>query len=166
MAKKLSDAESSLRTKKFAVRVLAYAAGIIDGEGTIGAWISPSHGSISMHVSVGMTDKMIPEWFLQQFGGSLRCNTTGKPQHKPCWVWNAFTSDQLPLCRLLIPFLKLKQRQARLLMVIRTGMLRKRPLSKQQRAIDEMKHLNAKGNPLSPEAIREPKTSDDMVPIP
>jgi len=162
MAKKLSDATSPLRVKKFAVRTLAYAAGIIDGEGSIGAY--RIRNTVHVKVTVGMTNELIPQWFLEQFGGSLRLDKSGPSHQKPCWTWNASAGDMLPLMKLLIPFLKLKQRQARLLMVIRTGMIRKRPVEKHDRAVMEMARLNQKGTiPSSSEAIRDPEKSEDMV---
>ena len=59
--------------------ILAYAAGIIDGEGCIGVYqhkLNPKRGEIHprhiLNVKVAMTDKKVILWLYKHFGGSWR----------------------------------------------------------------------------------------------
>jgi hypothetical protein len=109
---------------------LAYAAGIMDGEGTIGVTeISPdgtwreSGGrrrrrvspSFRAYVAVVMSDLTIPLWLKSQFGGYLYSYEPRQPQHKPPHRWCKQGSDAAEFCRVISPYLRLKQRQAELL---------------------------------------------------
>ncbi len=67
---------------------VAWAAGIFDGEGTVGTE-GPKRKSFSVKVSQARAD--IPVRMRVLFGGSVKCyehiSLSGKPW--PCWTWRA-----------------------------------------------------------------------------
>jgi len=100
---------------KLKLTELAYAAGIIDGEGSItisrikrpetrGGYI------YLMEVKVGMTDTIVPHWLLDKFGGNLRLYI--KSQGKPQFVWTVSSKKAKSVLETLLPYLKLKNEQA------------------------------------------------------
>jgi hypothetical protein len=105
---------------------LAYAAGIIDGEGTIGiSELSPgglrSSGRPSRkspqfrpYVSVIMVDPGIPAWLSETFGGPVHGYEPRQPHHKPIHKWTLNNQRAVTFCRLIQPHLRLKGAQAQL----------------------------------------------------
>jgi hypothetical protein len=112
--------------RKFPVRVLAYTAGMLDGEGSITTGIS-KHGRVSTFVGISNTDMGVLEWFQEQFGGGvIQWNgvTPGKGKKKVHY-WRIPSASQTEFLKLMIPFLKIKVKQMRLMMVLRSLIERK-----------------------------------------
>jgi hypothetical protein len=97
---------------------LAYAAGIIDGEGTI---LITHHKALPgrcqegyrVVVEFGMCDATAPMWFLVTFGG--RCKGYDRILHRHCrmvYRWNQTDSKAAEFLRLILPYLKTKKAQA------------------------------------------------------
>lgn len=94
---------------------LAYAAGIIDGEGYIGITTqaaapgrSPQFQAV---VNVGMADPEIPLWLAENFGGAVYSyppRGTGRGVHH----WRLTGPATTEFCRMIRPYLRLKHRQA------------------------------------------------------
>lgn len=109
---------------------VAYAAGIIDGEGCIGVtevgadleWrgsvahrrrrVSPQFRA---YVAVVMSVPTVPLWLRERFGGWLYTYQPRKANHKPPHRWCMSGADAVDFCRLIIPYLRLKREQAELL---------------------------------------------------
>jgi hypothetical protein len=91
---------------------LAYAAGIIDGEGSIYSHVNSTKGSVAIRISVSMTDYCVPEWLHDKYGGSLNYRTPSNPRHKPYCQWAISSRQAAALLELLIPYLKAKKEQA------------------------------------------------------
>lgn len=99
---------------------LAYAAGLIDGEGSIGLFEehkertarthhSPSHRPF---LSVGMTDEVPVRWLHETFGvGSVQYSLP-KPPRREKWTWRVNGAGVRVVCDLLMPYLKVKGLQA------------------------------------------------------
>lgn len=73
----------------------AYAAGILDGEGSVsltrnrkGRWPSPQ-------VSVASTDREVLEWLRHRFGGSISTKKPRQPSHSISYDWKV--TDRLAL---------------------------------------------------------------------
>jgi|SRR5882762_796459 len=102
-----------------------YAAGIIDGEGSIvlnrGQRIAPKTGTkyyqYVYRVSVVNTDIRLIEWLHKTFGGSLLpLKKTGK-RHKKTYLWHITkTQTIVEFLNIVAPFLKMKQEQAHLML--------------------------------------------------
>lgn len=98
---KLSDTEA------------AYAAGIVDGEGSIyfsrnrtTRWPSPV-------VSVASTDRELLEWLRSRVGGSIIQKRTYQPHHTPSYDWKLTDRRALEFLKLVRPFLVIRRKIVR-----------------------------------------------------
>lgn len=103
-----------------AVMDLAYGAGLIDGEGTIGiSELSPGGRSRirrspehRIYVAVTMTEEVAIRWLHLTFGGHFQRLKPRQPQHKPTFRWSMSSETAASFCELIAPYLKLKRQQA------------------------------------------------------
>jgi hypothetical protein len=94
----------------------AYIAGILDGEGNIGASIS--NGGLMTYISVGNTNPKLIQFLTSKLGGG---NSTRDATEtwKACHRWDLTERSTLELVlREVLPYLILKQEQAELLLEI------------------------------------------------
>lgn len=98
--------------------LIPYIAGIIDGEGTIRINKCQIAGyrqdSYHLSMSCGMTYEGVPKLLKEILGGSYRMER-GVFDWKPLWRWNLTGRIQVYAgLRMIIPFLLVKQEQAKL----------------------------------------------------
>ena len=105
---------------------LAYAAGIVDGEGYIGITeIKPRYEpsdrnqrrkspGIVAQVAVVMADAVIPVWLSETFGGTFHSYPPRKPGHRGSTHWRLQGPRAAEFCGLIAEYLRLKGPQARL----------------------------------------------------
>ncbi len=91
---------------------LAYTAGIIDGEGSIGLYIHRGKGDYVLRVEVGNTNEWLIQWLKFAFGGSTRLHSGQPENHKPLWCWQIQGVKALGFLELVYPYLRLKKPQA------------------------------------------------------
>jgi hypothetical protein len=91
----------------------AYAAGIIDGEGSIQLtrirktrWPSPA-------VSVASTDFELVEWLRSRVGGSIVQKKVYSPNHSPSYEWKLTDRRALQFLKIVRPFLVSERKLAR-----------------------------------------------------
>jgi hypothetical protein len=99
---------------------LAYAAGIIDGEGYIGITESRPTGrrrspQFRCLVVVQMCGPEVPVWLAENFGGTVHAYPPRQPGHKGSHRWVLQDRRAVVFCALLEPHLRVKGDQARLL---------------------------------------------------
>lgn len=99
----------------------AYAAGLIDGEGWIGALVrtgptSPAHRCLAS-VQVEMATRALPILTALQrhYGGSLKLNRSKSNDQSSTAAWRVFGESVACVLRRLRPFLRMKTEQADLL---------------------------------------------------
>lgn len=93
-------ASSSSRT---APTELAYIAGLLDGEGCIGAQNS------RWNVSITNTYRPVIDWLLR-LGGKDHVRQRYSAAHNPCWSWRVHAQqDVLALLEALVPFMIIKR---------------------------------------------------------
>lgn len=100
---------------------LAYAAGLIDGEGCIRiAKLSPrscvKEGQYGLTVNCSNTHYGVLEWIKELFGGHI----TGKPRsekHSLCWCWMISGKRAADFLLLIEPYMKIKKREAQIAMM-------------------------------------------------
>lgn len=100
--------------------VRAYAAGIIDGEGSITVQRAsvPAHGSKTMRViprlSVAMTHVETLQWLAAVWGGTviLRSYRELETHRRPVYVWEVRGHIMAAFLRDVHPFLRIKRKQA------------------------------------------------------
>ncbi len=92
---------------------LAYAAGILDGEGSIcltrnrvGRWPSPQ-------VAVASNDRELLEWLRAQFGGSISVKKPRRSTHQISYDWKLTDQNALRFLQLVRPFLRIERKIAR-----------------------------------------------------
>jgi hypothetical protein len=129
--------------KKFRVRDLAYMAGIVDGEGCITGTRKTQWPQA--RVQVTNRSKELIDWCHTLFGGYVRECPTRKPEHAVCYEWVAAAKDITQLLTLLLPHLKIKQKQARFVMILRAGIERKWPKERLEKIVVKIHTLNHKG---------------------
>ena len=105
---------------------LAYAAGIIDGEGhiTIQKYNNPAC-RVGFHyglcITVGMGDPTVPKWLHKTFGGSFGIYPPGKRGKKNRHIWRLTTRKADMFLKLILPYLKEKVEQARIAIKFQAG---------------------------------------------
>ena len=138
---------------------LAYLAGLIDGEGCIRVGkFKNSAGALRYRAScvIAMTDGRPLKWVKNNFGGGLYVDR--KLRHrcsKVCHSWMINAQSAATILRQCLPFLKVKHRQARLLIefaaTLRTNNERRhrrmpaKLLETRKRLADRSTALNMKG---------------------
>lgn len=94
---------------------LAYVAGIIDGEGTIGfrkEKLASGNLCYRMRVSVRHTNEWLIRWLCFAFGGSIVKRKASKAVHKDTWQWCIQANQAAKFLRFIYPYLRLKRNQA------------------------------------------------------
>lgn len=96
---------------------LAYAAGIIDGEGSISISVAqPNYGRNSPYyyvlVKVGNTDLVLVNWLRKSFGGSIQTHEYNNSKWKTLYTWSLSTQQAARFLEDILPYLKLKWEQA------------------------------------------------------
>lgn len=94
----------------------AYAAGLIDGEGTIlithyKPWRN-RHEGYRLVVELGMCDSVAPMWLQLRFGGRLKQYSRPKTTMRPVYRWNLTDSKAAAFLTAIMPYLKTKRAQA------------------------------------------------------
>lgn len=101
------------------ISILAYAAGIIDGEGTISLIKeqrkkTPLGYSITLHVQVSNTEEWLCHWLQMQFAGYVSSPYQPKGRAKLIWKWMIKANKAVDFLRLISPYLQLKKHKAEL----------------------------------------------------
>jgi hypothetical protein len=105
----------------------AYAAGLVDGEGTIGVMNVRAADTFAIRVAVAMADKAAPIMtaLIETYGGRLNPMKAPGPRSRPQERWTVEGAEAAEVLRRIRPFLILKTEQAdiclRLQDLINTG---------------------------------------------
>jgi len=97
--------------------LLAYVAGLVDGEGNIGLHKSVSNSSVSyytVHVGIGNTNEWLIQFLKMNFGGSICLGTQQNENAKPIWRWEIRAKKAFEFLNMIIPYLQIKYPQAEL----------------------------------------------------
>lgn len=94
---------------------LAYLAGLIDGEGCISTHkVSATSTSIGLDLRVVNTYLPVLQWCQTRFGGRIHKKQLGAAHYKQGYAWCLSVGPLGKLLPQLLPFLQIKQKQARL----------------------------------------------------
>lgn len=92
--------------------VVAYLAGLIDGEGSINR-SSNSRSGKNWRIQIAMTDEAVIRWLGDVLGGSVTERKRQRPHHKRNWRWLLMRqSEVLELLRAVLPYLRVKHDHA------------------------------------------------------
>lgn len=87
----------------------AYAAGILDGEGSIG--LAKAKGRMPYPVvTVDSTDRELLEWLMDSFGGSLVIKKKAQEHHRQAWTWRLKDRAALAFLEALLPYLRINRK--------------------------------------------------------
>lgn len=119
-----SDSALTWMMSSEALPSLEYIAGFIDGEGTIGLnRLHPSAASktrkrvlLRPRFQASSTCKKILEDLQEVFGGSISKVRPSKQNHKPGYIWSASYKTFSETLSALLPYLRIKHRQAELVL--------------------------------------------------
>ena len=92
----------------------SYAAGIIDGEGSI--FITKSHKNDKFKhpvVSVTNTSSSILDFLLNLYGGNICNQKLYKEYHKKSWIWKIHYNNALDCLKYIYPFLLVEEKRRR-----------------------------------------------------
>jgi len=129
---------------------LAYAAALIDGEGSIGIYflVNPKYklrgGQYQVRVTVTNTDPRMALWLQARFGGTI---TPGRSKvgHRPTTRWLVHTQKAAAMIALIRPYLITKGEQADVALAFRATL--------------GHKGVNEKGRPIRlPDGVWELRT--------
>jgi hypothetical protein len=105
---------------------LAYTAGIIDGEGSIMVKRSKENRpgrptrEYRIVVSVGNTNRLLLEWLLVRWEGSIKPYIRKIPNCKPVYTWTLSAKSAVMFLKLIKDFLVIKKDQAELALIFQT----------------------------------------------
>lgn len=105
--------------KLYTSEILAYTAGLFDGEGCVCLRGIGKYPSLS--IDIASTNEAIILWLQVTFGGSIyRYDNSGRYNRKPSWKWSIGSQEATDFLRLLLPFLRIKKPQAELGIMFQT----------------------------------------------
>lgn len=125
---------------------IAYLAGIIDGEGTIGSRRTgpEPYTAYVLYLQIANTDYRLMRWCEEKFGAKIQHGgKRQKEHHKQGWAACWYASYAKEVIRLIEPYLKLKHEQALIALDFPTD--KSRVPEKRQRLFLALRELNKKG---------------------
>ena len=112
--------------KSYKPTVLAYLAGIVDGEGSlsIGSYAVTSIGTpqFTTYLSVTNTNKELIDWLVNTFGSKAHPFTQAqlpKNSRLPTWRWQITGDGLLHICEGIFPYIVAKRRQVEIMIEMR-----------------------------------------------
>ncbi len=98
--------------------IYAYAAGVIDADGSITIVkrypTSTRTDMYHLKIRVGTCDKELPEWFMSNFGGTISFRKRPNPNHRDLYTWIIEYKKSLKVLYAIEPYLIVKKKQAQL----------------------------------------------------
>jgi hypothetical protein len=91
----------------------AYAAGILDGEGSISLTRVRKNRYPSPQVSVSTTDPELLDWFRARFGGSIVRKPSYKPTHSQSYEWKVTDREALRVLERMRPYMVIERKKRR-----------------------------------------------------
>ena len=88
----------------------AYAAGILDGEGSISITRNHSGRWPSPQVSVASNDRELLEWLRVRYGGTITTKQPRKPQHAVSYDWKLTDRRALRFLQIVRPYLVIERK--------------------------------------------------------
>jgi hypothetical protein len=101
------------------VSVLAYTAGLIDGEGTVGLCRRSSNENRSPLLTVPSTTRELVDWLKHNHGGSISTKRTYKENHSKSYVWDLAGDKAIDLLFKVLPFMLEPEKIRRATMLVR-----------------------------------------------
>lgn len=91
---------------------LAWAAGIFDGEGSVGAYTWGESKNLRVSIQVGNTCLLMISKFHDMFGGYVATTKKARKNGQPYYTWRCRSGYQEFFLRSVLPYLVTKREQA------------------------------------------------------
>ncbi len=131
---------------------LSYLAGFFDGEGTVNiSRPKSSRMPHTLYVSIANTDLEVIKKLPSIFGGSTYMKKRVESHHRPLMVWSAPALSGQGFLKAVLPYLKIKKRQAEIAIefqgtkVCHSGQLTQEIIKRRDGMVDELRKLNRSG---------------------
>lgn len=95
-------------------QAVIWAAGFLDGEGTIRLERRPKYGSVLLIVQAPQVDPFPLLRLKELWGGNISLNRRREERHADCYIWQIRARIALQCCREILPYLAVKSAHARL----------------------------------------------------
>ena len=131
---------------------LAYIAGVIDGEGTIGIYRQGAAGHYQMKICISNSSWPLLEWIRERVGGALVLIHKATPKHREGWQLVVSQYQAAPLLLGCREFLQVKRPQADLALGYMNeyrpgGRPSEAQMARRRWFWDETRRLNRRGPP-------------------
>lgn len=143
------------RVKPLSVEDRCYIAGLIDGDGTISLFRIrnaryPNSYHLRPHVQVANTKKDIVLWLKETTGvGCVSYHRAKKEHYRDYWSWDVYTLvDVKSLLEAILPYLKVRKKQAKLLIDFCKSRLeghKQKNTPEEIKIYETLKNLNQRG---------------------
>ncbi len=149
---------------------LAYTAGIMDGEGSIGIARHKSKScrrgyTLELYVQVTSSDEQLCEWLRSSFAGSMShsINSVGNPMRH----WIIVANQAKMFLKLISPYLRLKKSQAEIAIKFQDAKKRRPFKSDEEVAIEDAQRITLqnmhRGKNGSHKGITQPQPTETKV---
>ncbi len=98
---------------------LNYAAGLLDGEGSIMLMSANKGKKKSPHVSMTSTTIELLEFMKENFGGYIVNKKTYKEHHKQAWAWQLSYDKAFFFCKKIAPYLREPEKKRRAELIVK-----------------------------------------------
>jgi hypothetical protein len=104
--------------KNTSPEVLAYFAGLVDGEGNVGVYRTKHGKSITYSPKIVITSTSIEivSWLLRNVGGTWWTRKRRGCGWKECYSWQLQAESLVAVCALMLPYMVIKRKQVELLL--------------------------------------------------
>ena len=93
---------------------LIYLAGIVDGEGCVSVTYKTKAGHERIRLTISNTDRNLIDWLTSRVGGCVSTYHKVRGNRKVAYHWEVYSDKAFKLLTELLPYIKLKKRQAEL----------------------------------------------------
>ncbi len=92
----------------------AYAAGVIDCDGSMGGYLSGRNEVLQLIVVVGVIDARLPIWLMERYGGKVRLQVKPQahPEYRTMYRWELNGLAAAAFVKTIKPHLVIKAEQA------------------------------------------------------
>jgi hypothetical protein len=102
---------------------LAYIAGVLDSDGCftirVDTWRTRVHGhspSSQEVISIVQCEREAVDLARKLFGGTITIQKQKNEKHRPMFRWRCSTKQAEKACKVLLPYLRIKKRQAEIIL--------------------------------------------------
>ena len=104
--------------KEYTKEMLAYTAGLIDGEGCISLNRHRPNSFRFPSVAVTNTTIELLNFLKENFGGDITIRKVYKSSHKQTWYWRILRSHAIPFLKEILPYMKEPKKIARATLIV------------------------------------------------